>query len=168
MKKDTLRLLLFLDCNFNCSYCCNKNEDYYSKFIHLSPEEVDFTPYDNVCLTGGEPFLDPDLVFKYMDLIPSNKTIYLYTNAVLITRKHIIKLKTYENLGCINIGLHHQNQIHSIDPSIEYELPVRFLVEDIKASKVCKASNYRVNGANSKQWVRDQCDVPNEDWVVLK
>ncbi len=166
--KDTLRLLLFLDCNFTCDYCCNLNKDYFSKFVHLHPEEIDFESYENVCLTGGEPFLDPDKVFEYMDLIPSDKTIYLYTNGVLITKEHIQKLRTYENLGCVNIGLHHKNQIRSIEASIEYVLPVRFSLEDKTASSFCKASNYRVNGANSKQWVRDQCDVFNEDWVVLK
>ena len=98
----------------------------------------------------------------------AQNTIYIYTNAVLITKDHIQKLRTYENLGCVNIGLHHKNQIRSIDTSLEYVLPVRFSLEDKTASSFCKASNYRVNGANSKQWVRDQCDVPNEDWVVLK
>ena len=168
MRKDTLRLLLFLDCNFNCSYCCNLNKEYSSKFVHLFEDEVDFTPYDNVCLTGGEPFLDPDLLFYYMDLIPSDKTIYLYTNGVLITKEHIQKLRSYPNLGCINVGLHHKNQIRSIDTSLEYVLPVRFSLEDTTASLFCRASNYRVNGANSKWWVRDQCNVPNEDWIVLK
>jgi molybdenum cofactor biosynthesis enzyme MoaA len=54
---DTIRLILTLDCNLKCSYCCNKLESVYSRFVKKSIDEIDFSRYRNVCLTGGEPFL---------------------------------------------------------------------------------------------------------------
>lgn len=75
MKK--LRLLLFEDCNRNCIGCCNKDWDLASL-----PIETDFSSYDKIMLTGGEPMLKPRLVFDVIKKIraqnPKTK-IYLYT-----------------------------------------------------------------------------------------
>lgn len=61
--------IFFVGCNFNCSYCHNPElvlpQNFPKKF--LSPENI-FTELeqrkaflDGVCLTGGEPLLQPDL-----------------------------------------------------------------------------------------------------------
>ena len=168
MKKDTIRLILFTDCKLSCAYCCNKKKAYFSQFVPMQRSEVDFSKYEAVCLTGGEPFLKPDLVFYYLDLISSDTRVYLYTTGLLITEEHLHKLSGYPNLKCVNVGLHYKNQIKSIHPDLEWELPVRFMLEDTTAQEFIQASEGRLKESNTKQWVRDVCDLPNEDWVILK
>ena len=50
-----LRLLFTKDCNRNCPGCCNKDWD-----LDSLPVCTDFTPYDLVMITGGEPMLYPE------------------------------------------------------------------------------------------------------------
>ncbi|MCP4900901.1 MAG: radical SAM protein [bacterium] len=49
-----LRLLLTETCNRSCDGCCNKDWD-----LSALPVCEDFTPYDMIILTGGEPMLFP-------------------------------------------------------------------------------------------------------------
>ena len=74
MKK--LRLLLFKQCNRNCEGCCNKDWN-----LESPPIEIDFSSYDEVCLTGGEPMLNWSLIFKITTHIRSqgNAKVYVYT-----------------------------------------------------------------------------------------
>lgn len=75
-ERKTLRLLLFKDCNRDCPLCCNKQWD-------LSKLEVerDFTPYKEIVLTGGEPLLRPEVVYRAIGKIKQQTgvPIFLYT-----------------------------------------------------------------------------------------
>lgn len=78
--KNTLRLLLFDDCNRSCEGCCNKGFD-----LKKLPIETDFSGYEMIILTGGEPMLKPDIVLSTIDKIrKQNKTakIFMYTAKV--------------------------------------------------------------------------------------
>lgn len=73
----TLRLLLTENCNRNCEGCCNKQFD-----LVALPVETDFTQYDQVMLTGGEPMLHPMLVMETAKEIRRQNptaTIIMYT-----------------------------------------------------------------------------------------
>jgi molybdenum cofactor biosynthesis enzyme MoaA len=75
MKK--LRLLLTEECNRRCKGCCNKDFD-----LKALPVCTDYSGYDIVMLTGGEPMLDPLFVHNTAEAIrKQNKKckIYLYT-----------------------------------------------------------------------------------------
>lgn len=75
--KKKLRLLLWEECNRNCIGCCNKDWDLENLEI-----ENDFTQYDEIYLTGGEPMLYPDkLVRVILDIkiINRDAKIYIYT-----------------------------------------------------------------------------------------
>jgi len=87
MKK--LRLLLFEDCNRDCDGCCNKDWD----LEHL-PIENDFSGYDEILLTGGEPMLDWRYVMKVAHKIKaeSDAKIYVYTAKVDVLCDVIIVL----------------------------------------------------------------------------
>lgn len=76
MQHKKLRLVLFEDCNRNCSGCCNKDWD-----IKNLPVCTDYSPYDMVLLTGGEPMLKPDLVVQAINEIreQTDSPIILYT-----------------------------------------------------------------------------------------
>jgi hypothetical protein len=53
----TLRLICTYKCPRNCEGCCNKQEAFHSDNIPVFDD--DFTPYDMVIVTGGEPLIDP-------------------------------------------------------------------------------------------------------------
>ena len=72
-----LRLLFTKDCNRDCPGCCNKDWD-----LDSLPVCTDFTPYDLVMITGGEPMLYPEqllhLIRRIREENPKAKII-LYT-----------------------------------------------------------------------------------------
>lgn len=74
-----LRLLLFEDCNRSCKGCCNKQWD-----LSKLPVETDFTGYDKIILTGGEPMLKPEYLKDVIRMIRSktDAKIVVYTAKV--------------------------------------------------------------------------------------
>lgn len=158
---------MFLDCNMNCPYCCNKKEKFNSQFNEKLFTEIDFSLYKNICLTGGEPFLYKDKLYYFLDKIPSEKNIYIYSNGTLINESDITKLSKYKNLKCLNIGIHTLEQLDSVNSNIEKKLPVRFMAQDINCEKLLEKYPERLND-NLKSWTLDNCDMPNEEWVLLK
>src|SRR3990167_2812299 len=103
--KDTIRIILFLECNMRCSYCCNEQEQVNSQFTKLHFDEIDFSKYKNVCISGGEPFLNRDLLFNTLYKIPAGKKIFIYTNGTLVKDYDIYGLMNMQNLKGINVGL---------------------------------------------------------------
>ena len=71
-----LRLLLFEDCDRKCRGCCNKQFD-----LKNLPICEDYSGYDLIMLTGGEPMLKPDVVLSAVANIrlETDAPIYLYT-----------------------------------------------------------------------------------------
>ena len=151
----------------NCSYCCNKNEKFNSQFNKKSLREIDFSLYENICITGGEPFMHKEELFALLEKIPLEKNIYIYTNGTLINDSDIVSLLRYKKLKCLNIGIHTLEQLNSINEDIEKRLPVRFMVRDIYYEELLKRYPQRLNNSNLKSWSLDNCDMPNEEWVLL-
>ena len=100
-----LRLLLFSACNRNCDQCCNKDWD-----LAALPVERDFTKYDEILLTGGEPMLSPRRIYEAVEAIRAQNTtakIYLYTAMV---RPVLVGL-LLENLDGVTLTLHEQSDV---------------------------------------------------------
>lgn len=76
MTADKLRLMLFEECDRSCPGCCNLDWD-----IQSLPVCRDFTPYQTIMLTGGEPMLHPEIVRAAVAEIrgQTKAPIYLYT-----------------------------------------------------------------------------------------
>lgn len=74
--KKTLRMLVWPECNRSCPGCCNKDWD-----LNALPVCTDFTPYEMVILTGGEPMLHPAKLNKAIDEVVSQAwvPIVVYT-----------------------------------------------------------------------------------------
>ena len=74
MKK--LRLILWEDCDRQCAGCCNKDWD-----VGNLPVCDDFSDYDLIMLTGGEPMLYPVLLHSIIRAIrrTSDALVYVYT-----------------------------------------------------------------------------------------
>jgi len=79
--KKKLRLLVTKSCNKNCAKCANKNFDLDKLPI------VSHYDYDEIIITGGEPFLPPDserttaLIFylHYID-VNTKRKVYIHTS----------------------------------------------------------------------------------------
>lgn len=100
----SLRLLLFEECNRNCGGCCNKG-------FALEQLEVcrDFTGYDEIILTGGEPMLLPELVKQVVTQIreqDDDVPIYVYT---AMPNRDALDLLDY--VDGLTVTLHSQSDV---------------------------------------------------------
>lgn len=101
-----LRLLLFENCNRKCEGCCNKYWDLASL-----PVCTDFSGYDTIMLTGGEPMLDPYKVWRTVCRIRYSNlqaAIYLYTAKVDDTPKSLFLLSMLDGM---TVTLHEQSDL---------------------------------------------------------
>lgn len=151
MKKDTLRLIITLDCNLSC----------------------EFSGYSNVCITGGEPFLEKELFWNIMALIPKDKKIYVYTNGLLVAESDVKVLKSYKNLGCVNVGLHSLSQAMTLLSQCEHPIcglphnKVRFHIEERSFLAFLSVLPI-IHAVKTKLHKLDECDRENEDWILLE
>lgn len=102
----TLRLLLFSVCNRDCDRCCNKDWD-----LAALPIAHDFTPYDEVLLTGGEPMLSPWRVLEAITRVRAQNMVarvYLYT--ALVRPGWLIDLLR-DCLDGVTLTLHEQSDV---------------------------------------------------------
>lgn len=158
---DTLRLLLFWECNLTCSYCCNEIPEVRAGILPIKREEIDFSKYENVCLSGGEPFLRPDLVFEMLSLIP--KDTYIYTNGIKINKDIEEKLASFDNLKGLNIGLHYPSTFKKLIGKLGNNPLVRFHAEDIYSEQLTKEFPH----SKFKFWKRNDCEMSNEEIRIL-
>jgi len=103
--KDTLRILIHNNCNLSCSYCCNKISEQIERMVHKPLSEIDFSLYQNICITGGEPLLDLIYLESILIELPKDKIIILYTNGYLLNSKALLLLYSY-NIKFITVGIH--------------------------------------------------------------
>jgi len=100
-----LRLLLTEACNRSCKGCCNNDWD-------LAGLDVarDFTGYDQILLTGGEPMLDPNMVIDAIINIrqQTDALIYLYT---AWTRDIVSLLRILSIVDGLTVTLHNQGDV---------------------------------------------------------
>jgi organic radical activating enzyme len=169
-KKDTLRLIITLDCNLSCSYCCNNLPEIKSRFVEKELPEIDFTQYKNICITGGEPFLDKPRLYNLLLHIPRGINVFIYTNGLLVQDTDIEILKNYwRKVKCLNIGLHTVQQAEIVfDKPWIQDYPVRLSFQDIKRKMFEDIFPDVFTLINSKSWSMNKCEAPNEDWVLLK
>jgi hypothetical protein len=95
-----LRLIITLDCNRGCEGCCNQDWD-----IKNLPFESDFTKYDEILLTGGEPMLRPDLLESIIEQIKQQTDVPIYLYTAKIDDAFRV-LKILEIIDGITITLH--------------------------------------------------------------
>lgn len=164
---DTVRIILFLDCNLHCRYCCNNIPKYRSQFQEKRIEEIDFDKYQNVAITGGEPFLHKDRLYFALSSVPAGKPVYLYTNGMLITDNDIELLKRF-NVKGITIGLHLLLQPGHVNRKLPMSFPIRYRCLVEKRNDFLTYWPRLLNEDNLRGGALNECDMPNEDWILLK
>jgi organic radical activating enzyme len=100
-----LRLLIEEKCNRNCEGCCNKDFD-----LKNLPVERNFSQYQEIILTGGEPFLDIQNIVEHILFIKKkNKKAKIILYTAKYSKTIPMFLKYY--IDGITVTLHEQNDI---------------------------------------------------------
>ena len=101
MKK--LRLLVTKSCNRSCAGCYNKNFD-----LDSLPVITDFSHYEKVMITGGEPMLFPHALLDLISEIRAQNStvkIYLYTASPDVLENRAI----LSSIDGLQLSLHKTN-----------------------------------------------------------
>lgn len=100
-----LRLLVTPECNRTCPGCCNNDWD-----LEALPVCTDYTGYDEILLTGGEPMLELKRVLDITRAIKdvSDAKVYLYTAK---SKRAISVITALAWLDGITLTLHEQTDV---------------------------------------------------------
>ena len=168
MSIDTLRILVDWKCNLKCPYCCNEQEHNRSQFREVTMNDIDFSQYANICISGGEPLMFINRIEEVTKRLTANQFAILYSNGILMT-KEIAQRLAGMGIKAINIGLHYPKSFHKIIANVlacteNTGISVRFQVWDKYVDMNLETA---FPTAKIKYWVMDACDRANEERVVL-
>lgn len=167
------RILVSLRCNYTCGYCCNKIPGILDQFKVTTLKDLDLTPYDDVCISGGEPFLKENIetVREIATLAHSlNKKVYIYTNLSVPLRWSDITLFDGWNVS------YHSSQAGAFGfrkrvlELLEHSAQnVRVQIEDTEVENFKRFfGNHGLPDSIIKPWTRNQCNKQHiEDWFIL-
>lgn len=99
-------------CNMACAYCYIGDERRrpdeimkYQDAVTILKKIKDFNPHARMAITGGEPFLHPEL-FEILDALEEFELKFsISTNAILIEENVAKRLKKYRNLLFVQTSL---------------------------------------------------------------
>jgi hypothetical protein len=102
----SLRLIVTELCNRRCAYCANNG---YENIETIQFNEI--KNYGEVVLTGGEPFLKPDVVSKIVQEHYQTLDLYLYTQMIPSQLYESVLLQ----LNGVTVTIHDESAAHLID-----------------------------------------------------
>lgn len=163
---DTLRILVGWECNLRCPYCCNKIPEVRAQFREARLDDIDWSRYRTVCISGGEPLLQPDRILAVAQRVPRDVLIVLYTNGLLLDEEMGTRLWSYR-VGAINVGLHIEATFDVIIRRVSWAARwwgdrLRFQARDCYTWLADLYPEVKF-----KFWKMNDCDRDNEDRVVL-
>jgi hypothetical protein len=158
------------ECSLGCPYCLMNNRVVMDTIKEATLDEILSQEYHTFLITGGEPLEDnytEEQTERAVDLIKQkhpNAKVYLYTNGVGIYNGNIHKLpKLFDG---INISLHQEINYPKL-LWIKRYIPIRLHRQEGRVSKelisFCLKEKIPL-----KIWVKDKCEVENEDRFILK
>jgi organic radical activating enzyme len=109
------RVIITLDCPRNCENCCNKENVFYQHKLLENKEKL--LKYDVIMITGGEPMLIPDYVFRFVLWLKNENykgKIYLYTALY-----NISLYAAYDSLLTLIDGIHFTVHYEATDKEIK-------------------------------------------------
>lgn len=163
---DTLRILVGLKCNLACAYCCNKIPEVRAQFRQAALDDIDWSRYRTVCITGGEPLLVPHRIYAIAQRVPGDAQIVLYTNGLLLDEAMAARLWGYR-IDAINAGLHIESTFDAIIRKVSHAArgwddKLRFHAQDCYTWLADLYPN-----VNFRFWKMNDCQRDNEDRVVM-
>lgn len=164
---DTARILVDWLCNLKCSYCCNEQDRFRKDIKPIALDGIDFTKYENFCVSGGEPLMHMEKVKSVCGRIPKGKLIILYTNGILLNATNAALCESIGIVG-MNIGLHYPKTFDNLIKSVteatkDTGLMIRFHLQDIYE----KEFTTKYPNVTFRFWKMDDCDRGNEERFVL-
>jgi len=164
---DTIRVLVDWKCNLKCAYCCNEQAVFRDQIQPVHLEDIEWSLYPNVCITGGEPLLFMDRVASVANASAQTSLRILYTNGVYLTPSVAVQLHLYR-IGAINVGIHIPSTFaklisNCIQAVRGLPISLRFHAQDIHRERLL--SQYP--GVSFRFWKMNDCDRSNERRVVL-
>ena len=165
-----LRLLIAENCNRKCDWCCNNNFN-----IEDLPICKDFSQYELIMLTGGEPMLDVDNVISVINSIKSQNPqakIVVYTAFYdIIAFKGVLPL-----IDGLTITLHNQkdlikflalNQYFDINKITDKSLRLNIFSKVKIAKPTYDRLMKKWNIKSNIEWIKD-CPLPDgEDFMRI-
>lgn len=159
-----LRLLVTRDCNRACPLCCNNQFD----IEEIPTHGEDYSGYDEIILTGGEPLFFPNDLYRAIDEIRrSNKTAPIYVYTAWRRGANIVELLRW--VDGITLTLHNMEDLR------------QFKITDylIHTAKAAEGKSLRLNITSPEvmampyspllpwaskfvAWVKD-CPVPSDE-----
>lgn len=160
-----LRLMLFEECNRACPGCCNNNINF-----DTLPFCTDYSEFDEIMLTGGEPMLQPKIIRQAISEIrrQTDTPIYLYT---ALTSDPASLARIINSIEGVTITLHIQDDVDYFRQFIQY-----YQLQDDKSLrlKVFKGIDLRMPRLVMLDWhiidnleMREDCPLP-EGEVLMK
>lgn len=152
-----ITLYITNNCNLNCSMCLNanfRNRNTTNKGMNIEtiqkilPELKKYKPF--VCITGGEPLLNPDL-FKIISLLVRNKILTSMTTNGFLLEKYARQIAN-SGLEFLSISLdHYEEDIHDRGRGVKttYRRLIKGLDQLIKA-RAKTPTNIKINTVITK------------------
>ena len=110
--------LRFTGCNLRCSYCDTKYAYIQGTEMRIQSilDQIKKFPCNDICLTGGEPLLQKDIVKLIEHLQKKNYKILLETNGSISIKKFVRKKSLIVSLDikCPSSGCHEQMNMKNI------------------------------------------------------
>lgn len=156
-----LRLLITEDCHRNCKDCCNKDWD-----LKNLPVEHDFSKYETIMLTGGEPMLYPYLIKRIIKEIRkvNDCPIILYTAYVhdVSAIIHII-----DSIDGMTVTLHRNSDVYdfkSLDSLFRYcKIKKKSLRLNVFKDVLINPNDFPMwNIKTNVEWIKN-CPLPKDE-----
>ena len=140
--------LRFTGCNLRCSFCDTKYTYLQGKEMSIQAilDTIKKFTCTNICITGGEPLLQKDIVKLIETLLQKNYKICLETNGSINIKKLVGKISLIISLDikCPSSGSHEQMNIKNISYLSEKD-QLKFIIKNKKdydyAKKILKRYN---------------------------
>ncbi len=158
-----LRLLITEDCDRACAGCCNKDWD-----LQALPVATDFSGYELIMLTGGEPVLYPEKLKAVTEEIRrqnENAKIVLYTaNTTSFLWQEILDM-----VDGITLTIHENSDVENfeeflLDWHFEKGLSLRLNVfKGIDLNAGSDLSAWKIK--DNIEWIED-CPLPTNEVLM--
>jgi molybdenum cofactor biosynthesis enzyme MoaA len=155
---DSLDVRFTKNCDNNCDFCIEKKGiDAFNQNVNEMIDSTIKSGIKNVLIVGGEPFLYPEKLFKYISAIRGHvNSIYLTTSlpkTVFIKDEYVFN--SINMLDGLNVSIQHYNWIenNNILNSSSKHNRINILKELLQnfSSKIRVSINLTKNGIDSKE-----------------
>lgn len=171
------RLLVTLKCERNCHYCCNKQKSIMDSATKIDQlDEIDWTKFSEIMISGGEPMLDWRRTYKIVrtlrDKVGGGIKLYLYTAKY---QKHS-GYEFYYLLDGIHYTVHENASIAEIIEFEEFQQRSRIYWRRISfRAHVVSTNNRRsITIIEPRMWKRfeikpwqEDCPLPEGEELII-